>query len=59
MATALKNLANELDTFIYSATQVNAVEVDIDFADESCIRGQVRAFKYLILVTARGMLTAC
>lgn len=39
MATALKNLANELNVFIWSATQVNAHEADMEFADESCIRG--------------------
>lgn len=39
LTTTLKNLANELDVFIWSGTQVNATEVDIDFADESVLRG--------------------
>lgn len=39
MSTTLKNLANELDVFIWSSTQVNSNEPDADFADEGVIRG--------------------
>jgi hypothetical protein len=39
LSTTLKNLANELDVFIWSGTQVNSNEPEIDFADESVIRG--------------------
>lgn len=40
MSTTLKNLANELDIFVWSGTQVNASEAEMDFADESTLRGQ-------------------
>ena len=45
MSTALKNLANELDVFIYTATQVNASaqqstrEEDAEFGSEAMVRG--------------------
>ena len=39
LSTTLKNLANELEIFVWSGTQVNANEPDADFADESVIRG--------------------
>jgi len=39
LSTALKNIANELDIFVWSGTQVNASEQDADFADESVLRG--------------------
>lgn len=39
VSTSLKNLANELEVFVWTGTQVNASEADADFADESCLRG--------------------
>lgn len=39
LTTALKNLANELDIFVWSGTQVNANAADAEFADTSCLRG--------------------
>lgn len=39
LTTTLKNLANELDVFMWSGTQTNANELEAEFADESCIRG--------------------
>lgn len=39
MATALKNLANELGVFIWTSSQVNAQEDEVDFADQRVLRG--------------------
>ncbi len=39
IATALKNLTNELSIFIWTSTQVNAKERDIDFANQTVLRG--------------------
>lgn len=39
LTTTLKNLANELDVFIWSGTQVNASELEAEFGDEGCLRG--------------------
>lgn len=39
VSTALKNLANELNVFVWSGTQVNAHAMKADFIDESGIRG--------------------
>ena len=39
VTNALKNLANELGIFVWSGTQFNASAAEIDFIDESCLRG--------------------
>lgn len=39
MTTALKNLANELDIFIWTGTQLNKAGTDADFSDEGSLRG--------------------
>lgn len=39
ITSALKDLANELQLFIMTATQVNAKGEDSNFIDEACIRG--------------------
>jgi len=41
VSSALKNLANELDAFLWTGTQVNAQIDKQDFADENCLRGQM------------------
>ena len=39
LSTALKNIANELQVFVFTGTQLNAHAMDADFIDEGGIRG--------------------
>ena len=56
VVNALKNLANELNLFVWTGTQFNKNGMDDEFITENCLRGRVTALKYLILVAARGYL---
>ena len=39
LSNCLKNLANELNIFVWSGTQYNAKGIDAEFIDTSCLRG--------------------
>ena len=39
LSTALKNLANEMNVFVWTGTQLNAHGMEADFSDESSLRG--------------------
>lgn len=39
VANALKNLANELNIFVWSGSQYNGQGMEAEFVDESCLRG--------------------
>lgn len=41
VSTALKNLANEMDVFVWSGTQLNAGAKEADFVDVGNLRGQI------------------
>ena len=54
LSTRLKEIANEFDVFIMSATQTNASAKTDPLPDANLLKGQFWALLYLILVIARG-----
>ena len=54
LSTRLKEIANEFDVFIMSATQTNASAKTDPLPDANLLKGQFWALLYLILAIARG-----
>lgn len=54
LSTRLKEIANDFNVFIMSATQTNAAAKSDPIPDANLLKGQYWALLYLILVIARG-----
>ena len=55
-SASLKDLANELEVFILTASQVNGQWENKEVANANLIRGSQRALTYLILLISKGHL---